>query len=231
MIAIGGSAPIKMPAPAPASQRRVLEPFDRVSEVLFGLIMVLTFTGSLSIAEAGRDDIRTMLVGALGCNLAWGIIDGVFFVMGNLADRNRELHFMRSLRVAPDQAAAAKIVAEVLPPLVAANLQPAELEAVGDRLRHLPAPPARTGFKAEDWHGALGVFFLVFFTTFPVVLPFIFMSNSREALRISNLIAVVMLFGAGFAFGRIIGRSPWLAGIGFVFLGSTLVGLTIALGG
>jgi len=33
---------------------RVLDPIDRVSEVLFGLIMVLTFTGSLSVAEAGH---------------------------------------------------------------------------------------------------------------------------------------------------------------------------------
>jgi hypothetical protein len=57
------------------SSKRVLEPTDRVSEILFGLIMVLTFTGSLSVAEAGRDDVRTMLIGALGCNLAWGIID------------------------------------------------------------------------------------------------------------------------------------------------------------
>ena len=55
--------------------KRVLEPIERVSEVLFGLIMVLTFTGSLSVAEAGREDVRTMLIGALGCNLAWGIID------------------------------------------------------------------------------------------------------------------------------------------------------------
>src|SRR5438094_10039595 len=64
------------------SSRRVLEPIDRVSEVLFGLIMVLTFTGSLSVAEAGRENIRTMLIGALGCNLAWGIIDGVLLYDG-----------------------------------------------------------------------------------------------------------------------------------------------------
>src|SRR5256885_2262829 len=64
------------------SSKRVLEPIDRVSEVLFGLIMVLTFTGSLSVAEAGRDDVRTMLIGALGCNLAWGIIDGVLYLTG-----------------------------------------------------------------------------------------------------------------------------------------------------
>jgi hypothetical protein len=48
------------------SSKRVLDPIDRVSEVLFGLIMVLTFTGSLSVAEAGRESIRTMLIGALG---------------------------------------------------------------------------------------------------------------------------------------------------------------------
>jgi hypothetical protein len=57
------------------SSRRVLDPIDRVSEVLFGPIMVLTFTGSLSVAEAGRDDVRTMLIGAPGCSVAWGIID------------------------------------------------------------------------------------------------------------------------------------------------------------
>ncbi len=36
------------------SSKRVLEPNERISEVLFGLIMVLTFTGSLSVAEAAR---------------------------------------------------------------------------------------------------------------------------------------------------------------------------------
>ncbi len=59
------------------SSTRLLEPSERIAEVLFGLIMVLTFTGSLSVAEAGRDDVRTMLIGALGCNIAWGVIDGV----------------------------------------------------------------------------------------------------------------------------------------------------------
>ena len=41
--------------------KRFLEPSDRVAEVLFGLIMVLTFTGSLSVAEAGRSDVQEML--------------------------------------------------------------------------------------------------------------------------------------------------------------------------
>ena len=62
-----------MSAPnTPRATKRVLEPIERISEVLFGLIMVLGFTGSLSAAQAGRSDVRTMLFGAIGCNLAWG---------------------------------------------------------------------------------------------------------------------------------------------------------------
>jgi hypothetical protein len=59
----------------------VLDPLDRSSEVLFGLIMALTFTTTFEVATAGRADVRTMLVGALGCSLAWGIVDGVMFVV------------------------------------------------------------------------------------------------------------------------------------------------------
>lgn len=50
-------------------RRPVLEPTDRISEIVFGLIMATTFTGTLS-ATAGREDIHTMLIGAIGCNLA-----------------------------------------------------------------------------------------------------------------------------------------------------------------
>src|SRR6187397_1181915 len=91
-----------MPEETTKPSRRVLDPAERISEVLFGLIMVLTFTGSLSIAEAGREDIRAMLIGAVGCNIAWGIIDGVFYLMGVLAERGRDLATYRAVRQAAD---------------------------------------------------------------------------------------------------------------------------------
>jgi len=40
-----------------SAAHRVLDPLDRISEVLFGLIMVLTFTGSLRVAEAGHGKV------------------------------------------------------------------------------------------------------------------------------------------------------------------------------
>src|SRR5213596_4355515 len=103
------------------SSRRVLEPIDRVSEVLFGLIMVLTFTGSLSVAEAGRDDVRTMLIGALGCNIAWGIIDGILYLMDCLSERAWDLRALRAARNATAPEDAHRVIAEALPPVVAAT--------------------------------------------------------------------------------------------------------------
>ena len=50
-------------------------------------------------------------------------------------------------------------------------------------------------------------------------------------MRVSNAIAIFMLFIAGAAYGRCVGRSPWLFGVSMVLLGAILVGLTIALGG
>jgi VIT1/CCC1 family predicted Fe2+/Mn2+ transporter len=210
--------------------KRALEPIDRVSEVLFGLIMVLSFTGSLSVAEAGREDIRTMLVGALGCNVAWGIIDAVFYLMGCLAEKGRELATLRAVREATVPERAQRLIADALP-LVGSVLEPSELEAMRLRLKQLPEPPSRARLGKEDWRGAVGVFVFVFVSTFPVTIPFILMSDAMRAMRVSNAIAVALLFVAGYIFGRITGRPPVLVGMGMVVFGAALVGLTIALGG
>ena len=223
-----------MPTPENSSERsskRVLEPIERVSEVLFGLIMVLAFTGSLSVAQAGRESIRTMLIGALGCNLAWGIIDGVLYLMGCLAEKGRGLLAFRAVRQATDAREAQRLIAGALPPVVASILQPAELETMRQRLKELPEPSKHARLSQNNWLGALGVFLLVFLSTFPVVIPFIFMHNAGPALRVSNAVAIMMLFLTGYTFGRITGRHPWLVGISMIVLGSILVAMTMALGG
>jgi VIT1/CCC1 family predicted Fe2+/Mn2+ transporter len=210
---------------------RVLEPIDRISEVLFGLIMVLTFTGALSVAEAGREDVREMLIGALGCNLAWGIIDAILYLMGSLAENGRNLTTFRAVRAATDPEQARRAIAAALPPVIASLLEPAEYEALHRRLRALPAAPAQVRLGRRDWLGSLGVLLLVFLSTFPVVIPFLVMRSAVPALRASNVIAIAMLFIAGYAYGRCVGWRPWLVGLSMVFLGALLAALAMALGG
>jgi|SRR5215470_17980591 len=209
---------------------RILDPMDRISEVLFGLIMALTFTCTLGVATADHIEVRTMLIGALGCNLAWGIIDGGMYLMGRLNQGGRAILAWRAVRDATDADAAQRIIANTLPPLLASVLAPAQLELMRQKLRQLPEP-ARPRLTKEDWLGALGICLLSFLSTFPVVIPFIFIGEARLALRVSNAIAIAMLFLCGLMYARCSGFRPIVMGLSMVVLGSALVGVAIALGG
>jgi VIT1/CCC1 family predicted Fe2+/Mn2+ transporter len=212
------------------SSKRLLDPVDRAAEVLFGLIMVLAITGSLKIVD-GRVDVRTLLIAALGCNLAWGIIDGIFYLIGCLAETARKILIWDTVRNPADLDRARRALAGVLPPVLASALQPEELETMRLRMAALPERTDRTVLHRRDWLAALGVLLVVFLSTFPVVIPFIFMKDARLALRVSNAIAIAMLFLTGYSFGSHIGRNPVRAGIAMVVLGAVLVVITIALGG
>jgi VIT1/CCC1 family predicted Fe2+/Mn2+ transporter len=213
------------------SSRRALDPVNRVSEVLFGLIMVLTFTGSLSVATAGHAEVREMLVGALGCNLAWGVIDALLYLLGCLAEKGRSFATFRAVRAAKGEEEARRLIADALPPVVASVLEPAHLDTVRERLLELPEPKGPPRLEREDLRGGLAVFLLVVASTLPVVIPFVVMRQAYLALRISNGIAIALLFLCGYSVGRMTGYHPWGTGLGMVVLGSVLVAMTMALGG
>jgi VIT1/CCC1 family predicted Fe2+/Mn2+ transporter len=220
-----------MPSEPVETNKRLLEPSDRVAEVLFGLIMVLTFTGSLSAAEADSAEVRTMLIGALGCNFAWGVIDAILYLMGCLAEQGRALRLLRAFQGAEKAGDAHLAIAAALPPRVAAALGSEDFELLRRKLVRLPPAPSRPHLGKDEWLAAFGVFLWVVVTTFPVAIPFIFMHDVALALRASNAIALVMLFVTGYAFGRISHYHPWVTGLAMVALGVVLVAMTIALGG
>jgi VIT1/CCC1 family predicted Fe2+/Mn2+ transporter len=151
--------------------------------------------------------------------------------MGSLAEKWRNLTLFRAMREADDPARARQLMSDGLPSAIVGVFSDAELDSFHQRLRALPEPPARAHLSAEEWRGALGVMLLVFLSTFPVSLPFVFMHQLELAMRVSNLIAIVLLFICGAIYGRCVGRSPWLVGVSMVVLGGFLVGMTIALGG
>src|SRR5690349_7989887 len=97
---------------------RLLDPVARVSEILFGLIMALTFTGTLNATTAGADDVRMLLIGTLACNVAWGLVDAVMFLIATLAERGRNLATVRQVQASTPEDARA-ILAGSLPPLLA----------------------------------------------------------------------------------------------------------------
>lgn len=204
---------------------RVLEPVERLSEILFGLIMALTITGAVSVATA--DPIRTMLFAALGCNIAWGIIDAGMYLMARLGERGRNVLSVRAVREAANREDAHRMIADELPPLIAPAFQPAQLELIRVRINTIPAADLSSRLTRLDWLGALGVCLVVILSTFPVVIPFIVIADARLALRISNALAVILLFLCGFLFGRHAGLQPLTTGLVMVGVGIALVSVAV----
>jgi hypothetical protein len=208
-----------------------LDPIDRISEVLFGLIMVLTFTGSISVASDGRAEISELLWAALGCNLAWGIIDAVFYLMGTIFSRGHGLSVLRKLKIAEDQEISRNLLKDELPLFMSAILKPEEVDSLSERLVKLDCLPRKKIISSIDLRAAVLIFLLVFVCTFPVALPFAVFQNTSLALRISNGIALVILFFGGVSVGKYADFKPYWTGTLIMVLGIILVGITMALGG
>jgi hypothetical protein len=214
-----------------AGRERLLDPIARMSEVLFGLIMVLTFTGTFEVATAGHEDVQMLLVGTLGCNFAWGVVDAVMFLISTLTERGRNLVTVRGVQAAATPEQARQIISDALPPVVASIMTVNEIDSLRNGLLAMRSLPARPSLERDDWLQALAVFLLVFLSTLPVVVPFMIFNEVQLALRASNLVAIVMLFGVGFVLARHGGYRPVLTGVSMVLLGVFLVGIAIALGG
>ena len=211
------------------SAEAVLDPVDRSSEVLFGLIMALTFTTTFEVASAGRADVRTMLIGALGCNLAWGIVDAVMFVLTRSVERHRFRSQLRAVQAA-SPADAPRLVEREMADGWGVLLDAQDRERLAERARSLvlPAVPRVT---AADLRGGLAVFLLVFLATLPVALPFLLVRDLFWAARISDAAGLVMLYVIGTRLGRHAGRPPVLVGLTMVAIGVVLSAIAIRLGG
>lgn len=208
----------------------VLNVVDRVSEMLFGLFMALTFIGVVTVAGAGRDEVREMFVTALGCNLAWGLVDAVMYLVRTVTERGRQLTLVRSVKAA-DAAGGRRLIENSLSPAVAGLVAPAELEAIRSRIAGLPSPPLRPRLTGDDLLAALAIFLIVVGATFPVVLPFLLIQDIGVALPVSRGISLLMLFLGGLALGRFAGYGSWKVGLMMAGLGTALVVAIIALGG
>jgi len=213
------------------TRERVLSPVDRVSEMLFGLFMALTFTGAVSVAESGDSQIRTMFIAALGCNLAWGLVDAVMYVVRTVTDRGRLLSLLHSVRDAPDATTAHRHIESALSKVAAGLVSTAEIEAMRGRIIALSTLPARPTIGRHDLIAALAIFLIVVAATFPVVLPFAMFENVAMAKNVSRGIALAMLFFGGLALGRYAGYGSWKVGLLMAGLGTALVLAINALGG
>ena len=215
----------------PVEKKGWIDTEDRISEILFGLIMALTFTCTISITESDGASVNDMLIAAFGCNTAWGLVDAVLYILLARTAEKRGFTILDFVRKSKDKNKTHQFIVDALPPVIANVLRPEEMENIRQRILQLPEPTITRKQKWKDLKIAVGIFFLVLLSTVPVAAPFIVIDDLQTALRISNVIAILLMFFCGWGLGKYAGRNRFIMGLIMSVLGIVLVLVTIALGG
>lgn len=219
---------------------RLLDPLDRLVEGIYSVLIVLTFTLAVRVVDANASTAisstvaRELFWACFGCAIAWGLIDGVMYILSSMAERGQELRAARAIRDSAGDAAGLAVFGEQLgafAPFTTPEEQNTLYASLVRRLQDTPLPD-RAGFKREDFAGALGTFLVAVGAALPVVLPLlIFGQNAWLAVRISNLVACAMLFMMGYRWGKHAGGKPLMSGLFLVLIGLSMVVVAIPLGG
>ena len=209
----------------------ILSPVERVSEMCFGLYMAITFAGAMSVITPGGNEVRTMVVTALGCNIAWGLVDAVMFLVRTITERGRTLNLALEVRGAADAAGGRRIVERSLSQVASKLVSEAEVEAVRARIVALPSLPESPHLFSRDALAAVLIFLIVVAATFPIVLPFVFIADVGTAKWVSRIIALAMLFAGGRSLGAHAGYGGLRTGFSMMGLGAAVIVAIMALGG
>lgn len=231
MISFGG---LLVSDSRPRLIHRYLEPTSILNEAVFGLVMALTFTlGAGLVVKEGPDATRELLIGVLGCNLAWGIIDGMILIMGGMLARSQKGQLIMRLRGLENEDARMAIVRARVEPAIEPYIEPDEREPIYQAVARTikGAEPECIQPRREEVLGAIATAWIVFACSFPAVLPFLFMDDRFLALRVSNALLLTMLFIVGYRWALATNSRPWVVGGSLLLTGLVMVLIAIPLGG
>jgi len=214
---------------------RYLDPASSLGEIMFGLIMTLTFTlgAGIIIEDEGREGARDLLIALVGCNIAWGVIDAAMYLVNELFTRGKRRRVAEAVRSAPDERGAIAVVEKELGDVLEDVGDEAERQAlytrVAAKVRTADIKPNR--LTGADFMGAFTSFWLVVIASLPAAIPFLIWDDARFALRVSNGILLAFLFYCGYKWARYTLGNPWTAGLIFLAGGFGLVALAPPPGG
>ena len=206
------------------------DPINRQSEVMYGLRMPLTFTGTMSVALGAGATVREILLAARGCNIAWGPVDAAVCLLTSATEHGRGRAQAAAIRAASDTQAKAQLRA--LPGRVGEALSDAQVGAVPGWVRDTPQEPdVELDPQRQDSSAAGQVFLPVTGAAFPPILPFLIVESVPLALRLSNAVAVAMLVVIGWRLDQQVQGGRRLMRRIIPVIGLVMGTVTIALGG
>ena len=221
---------------------RLLDPIDRLSESIFSILILLTFTLAFRIIKLGADPnqqipntyMNELLIGAAGATLAWGIIDGIMYALMSMFARGERHRLLRQLQSVHSDDEGIQIVANeldyILEPITGEEQRQMLYQDVLEHLRDGKAQPV--GLTREDVAGGFGSVLVAIIAVLPSFVPFLlFYNNPALAIRVSNVVSFVVLFILGYQWGKHTGADPWRTGLLLAAIAAVMVLIAIPLGG
>lgn len=221
---------------------RLLDPIDRLSETIFSILILLTFTLAFRIIKLGAEPnqvipstyINELLIGAAGAALAWGIIDGIMYALMSMFKRGERHRLLSQLQAAETEEEGVQIIADeldyILESITGAEQRRQLYEDVLEHLRNGKAQPVR--LTRQDVAGGFGSVLVAMLTVLPPFVPLLLLYNNPAlAIRVSNVVSFIVLFIAGYQWGKHTGANPWSMGLLLVSIAAVMVLIAILLGG
>jgi VIT1/CCC1 family predicted Fe2+/Mn2+ transporter len=218
-----------------------LDPLDAIFTIFFSILFALLFTLSYStLIYRGLLDSsllsgygQELFFAILGAVAAWGIIDGVLYVLSEVFARNERHRLLGYVQTGGEETAVAAIADEL-----DFILEPITTDVQGDALYqdilvHLrQSEPQAIGLQREDVVGATAAVLLSVVAVLPSLLPLLLLpDNTALAIRVSNVISVLVVFATGFSWGIHTDNNPWKIGLLLSFICLSMVLVAMVLGG
>jgi VIT1/CCC1 family predicted Fe2+/Mn2+ transporter len=213
---------------------RYLSPSERLSEVIFGIVMALTVTSSLRIALGTSSSARvTIATTTLGNNLAWGLVDAVMYLLVIVFERHRERQLVEKIKRAKNKSTALNAVRRDLKDTLVEVMPKTAREHVYEHIAEVleRSKPKKVKLTQKDILGALWSFALVFSVAIPIVIPYLIFPTRAEMIYASDIIATSLLFLVGYMWAHYTNWNKVLTGLIFVLIGVVISVVTVVLGG
>jgi hypothetical protein len=208
-----------------------LDAVDRINEVNFGLIMVLTFTCSINAATEGHEEVRTVLWAALSCNVAWGIIDSFIYLFSVMMYRGESLDIINNIRRTKNESEANKMIEDALPPLLADLVEKDHIDQLRKKILLLAATSTQSITDVDRCVGCRKNFPACLWVDFPGSNSFHFCKRYFPRHQGIQWHCIAAAIHHRLLLWKNNAPQPVAHGLMLSGIGALLVAMTIALGG
>ena len=220
----------------------LLDPIDLLAEIIFSLLIILSFTMAYRVFRLGGATAydfsgayaNSLFWAAFGAAVAWGVIDGFMYALLSLFERGERRRLLQRINAAESDEEGIHAIADELDHILEPITGEENRRALyADALEHLrDSQPKPVGLTRADLTGALGSLLVAVITVLPPLAPLLLFGADPElAIRISNLIAFLMLFIVGWQWGKYSGSNPLRTGLLLAGISAVMILIAIPLGG